>query len=80
MGWKFKLTSAGSTVHRTVPPPALPCGFEPLRPGSQNEKKQGTNPCFFHNGGPEGVRTLGLRVANAALSQLSHGPTDILPE
>lgn len=25
-------------------------------------------------GGPEGDRTLDLRVANAALSQLSHGP------
>ena len=24
--------------------------------------------------GPEGIRTLGLRVANAALSQLSYGP------
>ena len=28
----------------------------------------------FSNGGPEGVRTLGLCVANAALSQLSYGP------
>ena len=25
--------------------------------------------------GPEGIRTLGLRVANAALSQLSYEPT-----
>lgn len=29
---------------------------------------------FFSCGGPEGVRTLGLCVANAALSQLSYGP------
>lgn len=29
--------------------------------------------CVF-TGGPEGVRTLDLRDANAALSQLSHGP------
>ena len=28
----------------------------------------------FLFGGPEGIRTLGLRDANAALSQLSHGP------
>ena len=28
----------------------------------------------FCSGGPEGIRTLGLRDANAALSQLSHGP------
>ena len=29
---------------------------------------------FSKIGGPEGDRTLDLRVANAALSQLSHGP------
>ena len=32
--------------------------------------------CFqmYTKNGPEGIRTLGLRVANAALSQLSHEP------
>ena len=30
------------------------------------------------SGGPEGDRTLDLRVANAALSQLSHEPSKIL--
>ena len=29
----------------------------------------------FSFGGPEGIRTLGLCDANAALSQLSYGPT-----
>lgn len=34
--------------------------------------------CSYY-GGPEGIRTLGLRVANAALSQLSYEPiTNIL--
>ena len=28
----------------------------------------------IHGNGPEGIRTLGLRVANAALSQLSYEP------
>ena len=32
----------------------------------------------FSNGGPEGVRTLGLCVANAALSQLSYEPKSLL--
>ena len=31
----------------------------------------------FLFGGPEGIRTLGLRDANAALSQLSHGPISV---
>ena len=31
-------------------------------------------------GGPEGVRTLGLRVANAALSQLSYEPVLSAPD
>ncbi len=31
----------------------------------------------FFIGGPEGIRTLGLRDANAALSQLSHGPISV---
>ena len=33
-----------------------------------------TEGCFFVLNGPEGIRTLGLRVANAALSQLSYEP------
>ena len=38
-------------------------------------KMRNRNDCaFFDIGGPEGDRTLDLRVANAALSQLSYEP------
>ena len=53
--------------------------------GGVNEVKVGSNPHALDTtkpsrmgwlccNGPEGIRTLGLRVANAALSQLSYGP------
>jgi hypothetical protein len=39
-------------------------------------KKAGQErPALFYFGGREGDRTLGLRIANAALSQLSYSPT-----
>ena len=38
------------------------------------QKKTAFLAVFFQNGGPEGIRTLDLCVANAALSQLSYGP------
>ena len=53
--------------------------------GGVNEVNVGSNPHDLDTtkpsrmgwlccNGPEGIRTLGLRVANAALSQLSYGP------
>lgn len=39
--------------------------------------KKDADKASFLFGGPEGIRTLGLRDANAALSQLSHGPISV---
>ena len=44
-------------------------------PVSTNKKRRLSASFFI--GGPEGIRTLGLRDANAALSQLSHGPISV---
>ena len=39
------------------------------------QKKTAFLAVFFQNGGPEGIRTLDLCVANAALSQAVHKAT-----
>ncbi len=42
--------------------------------GSETQQKMTCQNTSFFVGGPEGIRTLGLRVANAALYQLSYEP------
>ena len=45
----------------------------PRSPPNKKRRRQAS----FLFGGPEGIRPLGVRDANAALSQLSHGPISV---
>ena len=62
---------------------ALPLTLAPSRartPISYQKTKNRPYGLLSVFGGPEGVRTLGLRVANAALSQLSYEPVLSAPD
>lgn len=56
--------------------------FTDLPQPSREQKTKNPNPFtrfgFLFMNGREGIRTLGLRDANAALSQLSHSPGYVL--
>ena len=74
-----------------VVPPIAPCPFSQIRDDSPSRyqwRRQATNGCglptpvktcvqarFKEANGAEGDRTLNLRIANAALSQLSYRPS-----